>query len=130
MLWCIPDVDPELSPRSVSQVEDAENVFAEVVAVATTVLQGLGSRETILERQTNRQMRNQMLIPKSSVPIPTARYMVCLCAYSDAVSQPRIDVPPVDSPAAPHRSGIISPLELTGRHVVAIGDNVVGGCCR
>ena len=34
-----------------------------------------------------------MLIPKSSVPIPTARYMVCLYAYSDAVSQPKIDVP-------------------------------------
>ena len=47
-----------MSPRSVSQVEDAENVFAGLVAVATTALQGLGSRELILERQTNRQMRN------------------------------------------------------------------------
>ena len=37
---------------------------------------------------------------------------------------------PVESPAGPHGSGMISPLELTGRHVVAIGDRVVGGCCR
>jgi len=37
---------------------------------------------------------------------------------------------PGEPPAVPHRSGIISPLELTGRHVVAIGDKVVGGCCK
>ena len=35
----------------------------------------------------------QILIPKSNMPIPTARYMVCLYAYSDAVFQPKTVVP-------------------------------------
>ena len=49
----------ELSPRSVSQVDDAENVLAEFVVFRTTVVApGLESRELILERQTNKQMRN------------------------------------------------------------------------
>ena len=46
----------ELSPRSVSQVDDAENVLAEFRT--TVVAPGLESRELILERQTNKQMRN------------------------------------------------------------------------
>ena len=49
----------ELSPRSVSQVDDAENVLAEFVEfLATVVASGLESRELILERHTNKKMRN------------------------------------------------------------------------
>ena len=102
LIVCIDSLERPISSVS---TEDSFGMFTEL---SPQILK-------ILERQKNRQSKNQTLIPKSRAPIPTVRYMACWQACTLAFSKRTMESGSEWSPGWP----------LRGKQVVKGGVSVV-----
>ena len=70
MLYLIVCIDSLERPISSVSTEDSLGPILDDPEFDST-------QQAIFERQKNRQIKNQTLMPKSKAPMPTVRYMAC-----------------------------------------------------